>query len=81
MVFAGDIRNAILKMANQRGPGNVFYSAEVARLIDQENWKDQVEQVQLVAESLIHEGKIIEARSEKIVDTAYSKSPLPLEDS
>ena len=76
MVFSGDIRNGILKMANQRGPGNVFYPAEVARLIDQENRKEQIEQVQLVAETLIQEGYIISSETGNEGETAYTKASL-----
>lgn len=74
MVFAEDIRKAILALADQRGPGNLFYPSEVARIIDAENWAKQVDQVQLVAESLIQEGQLVVTRSGKL-DVAYSKSP------
>jgi hypothetical protein len=73
MVFAEDIRRAILAIADQRGPGNLFYSSEVARLIDPENWIKQIDQVQLVAELLIQEVLLAVYRSGK-ADTSYSKS-------
>ncbi len=76
MIFADDIRKAILKLANQRGPGEAFYPAEVARIIDPENWAKQVEQVKLVAESLIHEGQIISTVKGKSFETSYSKATL-----
>jgi len=74
MVFAEDIRKAMLTLADQRGPGNLFYPSEVARLIDSENWTTQMDQVQLVAEALIQEGQLVASRAGK-PDTAYSKSP------
>lgn len=78
MVFAEDIRRAILALADQRGSGNLFYPAEVARLIDAEDWAKQVDQVELVAESLIQEGQLVAERSGK-PGIAYSKSPQMLE--
>lgn len=74
MIFADDIRKAILKLANQRGPGELFYPAEVARIMDPENWAKQVEQVKLVAESLTHEGQIISADKGVSFETSYSKA-------
>ena len=76
MVFAEDIRKAVLKLANQRGPGNVFYASEVARLIAVENWVKQVDQVRLVAETLVHEGHIISSETGKEGETAYTKASL-----
>jgi hypothetical protein len=72
MVFANDIRKAILKIATQRGPGNLFYPSEVAREIDPENWVKQLAQVELVAESLIQEGIIATATTGEANETAYS---------
>ncbi len=76
MIFADDIRKAILKLANQRGPGELFYPAEVARIMDPENWAKQVEQVTLVAESLIQEGQIVSTDNGKSFETSYSKATL-----
>lgn len=73
MVFADDIRKAILKLAEQRGPGKLFYPVEVAKLIDPDNWVKQVEQVNLVAESLIREGQIIAAKTGRALEKAYAK--------
>jgi hypothetical protein len=73
MIFAEDIRNAILKLAAQRGPGQPFYSGEVAKLVDPENWITQVEQVNLVAESLIREGEITAAPTDQVIGKAYAK--------
>jgi len=68
MVFADDIRKAILLLADQRGVGNRFSSAEVAQLIDPENWLKQMEQVELVAETLVREGQLISTNLVKVVE-------------
>jgi hypothetical protein len=78
MVFATDIRKAILKLANQRGVGGMFYPQEVAKLLDSENWPKIIEQVKLVAESLIKEGQIASVGTEN-VENAYTKPSLQKE--
>lgn len=58
MVFAEEIRKEILQIAAKRGPSRPFNAAEVARSVDPENWQGLVEQVRLVAATLVKEGKI-----------------------
>lgn len=64
MVFAEEIRNKILSFAEQRGPAHPFDVAEIARSVDPENWQYLMEQVRLVAASLVKEGKIVVTKSE-----------------
>jgi len=59
MVFADDIRKTILKLAEERGSEKTFEPSDVARAIDQQNWHSLIDQVELVASTLIREGKII----------------------
>jgi len=74
VVFASDIRKAILSLASKRGAGNAFYPVEVARRVDPENWQSLIDQVQLVADSLISEGQIKISKSGQALETAYTKS-------
>ena len=74
MVFAEDIRKEILKLADQRGPGRIFYLSEIAKSIDSANWMKQVERVQLVAETLVQEGCIVMIKSTNNNDQGYSKA-------
>jgi hypothetical protein len=78
MVFATDIRKAILTLADQR-VGGMFYAQEVAMLLDPENWPKLIDQVKLVAESLIKEGQIAPAQTQSI-EKAYTKPSLLKED-
>ena len=71
MVFANDIRQAILTLADQR-VGEIFYLREVAKLIDSENWARLIDQVKLVAESLIEEGRITPVGTDN-PERAYTK--------
>jgi len=58
MVFAEEIRKTILRLAEQTGKERSFAPADVARAIDQHNWPLLIDQVKLVAEILLKEGKI-----------------------
>lgn len=58
MVFADEIRNTILKLADEHGSERSFAPADVARAIDQQHWQHLIDQVKLVADTLIKEGKI-----------------------
>lgn len=74
MVFANDIRKAILNLALKRGPGNLFYPVEIAKRVDPENWQSLIDQVHLVADSLISEGQIKISKTGRAVEVAYTKS-------
>jgi hypothetical protein len=76
VVFADDIRKVILRLADERGREKTFRPSDVARAVDEKNWKILLEQVRLVAVSLIHEGKIIATKAGKTVDINQSKGPL-----
>lgn len=58
MVFAEEIRKTILRLAEERGKEQSFAPADVARAIDKNNWPLLIDQVKLVAETLLKEGKI-----------------------
>lgn len=68
MVFAEDIRRTILKLADERGPGNSFKPADVAQRMDRENWHVLIDQVWFVASVLVKEGKI---RSKETGDSVH----------
>lgn len=66
MVFADDIRKTILKLADERGAEKTFCPSDVAQAIDQKNWQMLVDQVELVASTLIQEGKLIATNKEPV---------------
>jgi hypothetical protein len=76
VVFASDIRSVILKLAEERGTQKTFGASDVARAVDQKNWRILLDQVRLVAGILIREGKIIATRSGKVTDAANLKGHL-----
>jgi len=75
MVFAEEIRRAILQVAEERGPDKTFDPADVARSIDAKNWPQLVDQVKFVAGILINEGKIIAKKKSGNISQEFSKPP------
>jgi hypothetical protein len=75
MVFAEEIRRAILQVAEERGPDKTFDPADVARSIDAKNWPHLVDQVKFVAGVLINEGKIIATKKSGNISLEFSKAP------
>lgn len=75
MVFAEEIRRAILQVAEERGPNRTFDPADVARSIDAKNWPQLVDQVKFVASILINEGKIIAKKTSGNFSQEFSKAP------
>jgi Protein of unknown function (DUF3253) len=58
MIFADDIKQRILKLAEERGPRKTFSASEVAKQVDPHNWLSLIDQIDLVADVLVKEGKI-----------------------
>jgi hypothetical protein len=75
MVFADDIRKTILKLAEERGGKGTFDVADIARTIDQQNWRMLIDQVKLVAAMLVREGKISTTPSDAAAYMASTKRP------
>ena len=75
MVFAEEIRRAILQVAEERGPDKTFGPADVARSIDAKNWPQLVDQVKFVAGILINERKIIAKKTLGNMPQEFSKAP------
>jgi hypothetical protein len=74
MVFADEIRNTILRLAEEHGSERSFAPADVARAIDQQHWHRLIDQVKLVADTLIKEGKIKVTGQQKTEAGAASES-------
>lgn len=74
MVFAEEIRRAILRVAEERGPDRTFDLTDVARAIDPKNWPQLVDQVKFVAGILINEGKITAKKKLDDIPQEFSKA-------
>ena len=75
MIFAEEIRSAILRVAEERGPDRTFDPTDVARAIDAKNWPQLVDQVKFVAGILLNEGKIIAKKTLGNNPQEFSKAP------
>ena len=75
MVFAEEIRRAILRVADERGPDKTFEVADVARSIDAKNWPQLVDQVKFVAGVMMNEGQIIARKTASNNTQEFSKAP------
>ena len=75
MVFAEEIRKTILRLAEERGPGQSFDLSDVAKAIDENNWHELIEQVKLVSGILVREGKIIARNSNGSFNSELLKAP------
>jgi len=78
MVFANDIRLAILRVAENRGKHS-FSTCDVARELDANNWRRLEDQVRFVADVLVREGKLTIIQSDKplesgVVNTLFRKT-------
>jgi hypothetical protein len=77
MVFADDIRRTILRLADERGPEKTFALSDVAQAIDRHNWRGLIDQVRIVANVLVKEGKIIARKPFHGVAAELSKAGPP----
>lgn len=76
MVHADHIRETILRLADERGKERPFLLAEAAREVDRENWRMLLDQVKLVAVTLVQEGKLAVAPKTETADTPDSGAAL-----
>jgi hypothetical protein len=75
MVFAEEIRQAILRVADERGPDKTFELVDVARSMDAKNWPQLVDQVKFVAGIMMNEGQIIARKTASNNPQEFSKAP------
>ncbi len=58
MVAAEDIRNTLLTLVHEKGRASGVSAVEAARHLRPHQWQEILDQVKLVAESLVREGKL-----------------------
>lgn len=64
MIVAEDIRNAVFTLGEER-KGAAFGIDDVARRLSPSHWQDLIDQVRLVVDALIREGKLRRGSSNK----------------
>jgi len=64
---------AILSLVEARGAGKSISPAEVAQVLDAENWRNRLSAVKVSAARLAHDGKVEILRKGKPVDPSNFK--------
>ena len=73
-----EIRAALLKLAETRGPTKTFCPSEVARGLDATHWQDLIDEVRAVARELIASGVLVAKQAGQVVDMDAAKGPIRL---
>jgi Protein of unknown function (DUF3253) len=63
MISTEDIREKILELAQDGKEKKAVRLTEVARELSSDNWRNSMVQIQLVADSLVKEGKIVSTQN------------------
>ena len=72
------LREAILALARERGPGRTACPSEVARRLDPEGWRELTPAVREAAGTLAASGRIEVSQKGQAVDAASARGPIRL---
>ena len=72
------ISDEILEMLMRRDAGKTICPSEVARALFPDNWRDEMENVRLVAKELVKSGKIVITQAGQEVDPDDFKGAIRL---
>ncbi len=70
------IRSRLLEFARKRGEDKTFCPSEIARSIDQENWRDLMHPVRLEGKKMVSENLLICMQKGKPMDPLLAKGPI-----
>lgn len=76
MISTDTIRQCLLAKVHQRGLDKTICPSEVARTLDNDQWRGLMDSVRAVGRSLAAEGKIVVTQRGKIVDPEVAKGPI-----
>jgi hypothetical protein len=76
MISTEDIRKKILEMTQEGKENKAVHLTEVARELSSDNWRNSMVQVQLVADTLVKEGKIVSIQNGDSFDVLMTKKPI-----
>jgi hypothetical protein len=62
------LRAAILRMTHERGPAKSICPSDAARAVDEENWRDLMDQARDVARDLAKAGEVVITQGDDVVD-------------
>lgn len=70
------IRSRLLEFARKRGENKTFCPSEIARSIDQENWRELMHSVRLEGKKMVSENLLICTQKGKPMDPLLAKGPI-----
>ena len=70
------VTESILLLAEKRGPGKSICPSEVARALEDNNWRELMGQVRRVACQLTQEGRIVIMQRRVVVDPTRVRGPI-----
>ena len=76
MISTEDIREKILEMAQNGKEKKAVRLTEVARELSSDNWRNSMVQVQLVADTLVKEGKIVSIQNEDSFEVLMTRKSI-----
>lgn len=76
MISTEDIREKILEMAQDGKGRKTVRLTEVAQEISSDNWRNSLIQVQLVADTLVKEGKIVAIQNGDSFEVLMTRKPI-----
>jgi Protein of unknown function (DUF3253) len=62
------LRETILRLARERGPSKSICPSDAARAVDEENWRDLMDQARDVARDLAKAGEVVITQGGDVVD-------------
>jgi hypothetical protein len=62
------LRETILRLARERGPSKSICPSDAAREVDEENWRDLMDQARDVARDLAKAGEVVITQGGDVVD-------------
>ncbi|MEM9804766.1 MAG: DUF3253 domain-containing protein [Cyanobacteria bacterium P01_D01_bin.56] len=76
MISTDTIRQRLLDKVHQRGMDKTICPSEVARALDNEQWRDLMDAIRAVGQTLAAEGKIVVTQRGQVVNPNTAKGPI-----
>lgn len=76
MISTDTIRQCLLDKVHQRGMDKTICPSEVARALDNEQWRDLMDAIRAVGQTLAAEGKIVVTQRGQVVNPEAAKGPI-----
>ena len=72
------LKQLILTLLRQRGPGKTICPSEVVRDLYPDDWRDHMEAVRTAARELVQQGQLEITQKGEVIDPDQAKGPIRL---